>query len=305
MSENITRSRFSLWMQAVRPFAYSASIVPVLVGTALAYFVQEQFNYIYFIAAMLGGVLLHSGTNLVSEYFDLKSGADTIDSFGSSRILVEGLMKPKEVLRGGIVAFGAAFLIGIFLVYELGWVIVALGLVGILGGYFYTADPFGYKYVALGEPLVFTLMGPLMVFGAFYVQTQQFSWTPIWVSIPVGILVAGILNANNLRDIPFDTRAKFKTIPSLLGWKSSRRNYRLLVASAYVTLIGLVVTQVTPPWTLIAMISLIPSLKLHKIASAARPETPSDIATLDISTAQLHMLFGLLLSAGFVLASIF
>lgn len=305
MSDNTTRSRFSLWMQAVRPFAYSASVVPVLVGTALAYFAQGQFNYIYFIAALLGGVLLHSGTNLVSEYFDLKAGADTTDSFGSSRILVEGLMKPKDVLRGGIVAFGLAFLIGIYLVYELGWVIVALGLIGIIGGYFYTADPLGYKYKALGEPLVFTLMGPLMVFGAFYVQTQTFSWTPIWVSIPVAILVAGILNANNLRDITHDTRAGFVTIPSMLGWKHSRRNYKLLIMSAYVTLIVLVFTKVAPVWTLVALISLIPSMKLHKIASAARPDTPSDLATLDVSTAQLHMLFGILLSAGFVLASIF
>jgi len=305
MSEDTTRSRFSLWMQAVRPFAYSASIVPVLVGTALAYFVQGQFNYIYFIAAMLGGVLLHSGTNLVSEYFDLKAGADTPDSFGSSRILVEKLMEPKDVLRGGIVAFAAAFLIGIFLVYKLGMVIMVLGLIGIVGGYFYTADPFGYKYKALGEPLVFTLMGPLMVFGAFYVQTQTFSWTPIWVSMPIAILVAGILNANNFRDIQHDTHAGFITIPSMLGWKPSRRFYKLLIISAYVTLVALVVTKVAPLWALLALISLIPSMKLHKIANAARPDTPSDLATLDVSTAQLHMLFGILLSAGFVLASIF
>jgi len=292
-------------MQAARPFAYSASVVPVLLGTALAYFDQGQFNYLFFIAAMLGGVLLHTGTNLVSEYFDLKAGADTPDSFGSSRILVEKLMEPKDVLRGGIVAFGVAFLIGVYLVYHLGWVIVALGLIGILGGYFYTADPFGYKYKALGEPLVFTLMGPLMVFGAYYVQTQQISWTPVLVSLPISILVAAILNANNLRDITHDTRAGFVTIPSLIGWKPSKRNYKLLVMSAYVTLIVLVITKVAPVWTLVALISLIPSIKLHKITNAARPDTPGDLATLDVSTAQLHMLFGLLLSAGFVLASIF
>lgn len=308
MTDKTQRSAFSLWMQAVRPFAFSASITPVLLGTALAYFELQQvgsgLNWLLFAAAMAGGVLLHSGTNLISEYFDLKIGADTPDTYGSSRVLVEKLMEPKRVLRGGFVCFGIAFLIGIYLVFRLGMPIVILGLVALVGGYIYTGDPLGMKYRALGEPLVSMLMGPLMVFGSYYVQTERFSWTPFWISIPIAILVAAILNANNLRDIPHDTRAGFKTICSHFGWRSSARNFRLLVLSAYVALIALVVFKAMPVWSLAALITILPSMKLHKTVKSARSMTPSDLATLDVSTAQLHLQFGLLATAGFIIASI-
>lgn len=308
MKDKPERSTFSLWMQAVRPFAFTASITPILLGTALANFELQQIggslDWLIFVAAMAGGVLLHSGTNLISEYFDLKIGADTPETFGSSRILVEKLMEPKRVLRGGFVCFGAAFLIGIFLVSRFGIPIVILGLVGIIGGYIYTGDPLGIKYRALGEPLVSTLMGPLMVFGSYYVQTERFSWMPIWVSIPVAILVAAILNANNLRDIPHDTRAGFKTIASHFGWKSSARNFKLLVLSAYIALIALVVFKAMPIWSLAALITFLSYLKLHQTIKTARSMTPADLATLDVSTAQLHFQFGLLATAGFIVASI-
>lgn len=299
------RSTFSLWMQAVRPFSFTASFTPVLLGTALAYFEAGVFHWNYFVAAIFGGVLLHAGTNLISEYFDIKVGADRDDTLGSSRILVENLMEPARVLRGGFVCFGVAFLIGIYLTMQFGMPIVVLGIVALLGGFFYTGKPFGYKYRALGEPLVFMLMGPLMVLGGHFVQTGAFSWVPILVSIPIGILVAGILNANNLRDISDDTNAGFVTIPSLLGWSASKIVYHLLLVSAYVSLVALVLGGVVPIWGLVALVSLIPSLKLHKIMSAAKPMVKHDIATLDISTAQLHAQFGLLLTVGFVLASIF
>ncbi|MFH0765040.1 MAG: 1,4-dihydroxy-2-naphthoate octaprenyltransferase [Calditrichota bacterium] len=305
MTDTVQRSRFSLWMQAVRPFAFTASITPVLLGTALAFFEIGRLNGLFFLAALVGGMLLHAGTNLVAEFYDLKIGADRPETFGSSRVLVEGLMVPQDVLRGGLIAFGAAFLVGIYLVWHLGWPIVVLGIIGILGGYFYTGGFIGYKYRALGEPFVFALMGPLMVFGAYYVQTERFSWTPILVSIPIGILVASILNGNNLRDIPDDYRAGFKTIPGKLGWPASARNYRMLIISAYVILVILVATKVAPVWGLIALLSIIPSLKLHKTVISARPLTPSDLAMLDVSTAQVHFLFGLLLTAGFILGKFF
>jgi len=304
MQENTKPSRLNIWTRAVRPWSFTASITPVLLGTALAYFELGRINVVFFIAAIIGGVLLHAATNLVSEYFDLINGADDYDTFGDSRVLVHKLMEPKHALYAGYASFGLAFLIGIFLVYNLGWTIVALGLIGIVGGYFYCGKPFGYKYVALGEPLVGILMGTLMVLGAHFVQAGHLSWTPVWVSIPVTILVAAILNANNLRDIPTDIRAGFKTIPSKLGWKPSALIYRLLVASAYVAVIALILTRQAPLWSLIVLLTLPMFIKMHKMVNAARPNEPKDLATLDVSTAQLHFQFGLLLTIGFILGSL-
>ena len=305
MTESKTRSNFSLWAQAVRPFSFTASVTPILLGTALAFFQGTLVNFIYLAAAIFGGLFLHAGTNLVSDYFDLKKGADTKKSYGSSRVLVDELMSPTRVLRGGILCFGLATLIGLYLISELGVVILYLGLAGILCGYFYTANPIGYKYRSLGEPLVAVLMGPLMVLGAYFVQTAALSWTPVWVSLPIAILVAAILSANNLRDIKDDADAGFNTVAVKAGWIPFSRIYRVMLISAYVVLLAMVVMKIAPIWTLITLLSVPPLLKLFKTVGNAAPSTPSDLAILDISTAQLHFLFGILLTIGFVLGKFF
>ena len=305
MTETNQRSGISLWMQAVRPFSFTASITPIILGTSLAFFEGTSVNFIYFFAALFGGILLHAGTNLVSEYYDLKIGADTKKTFGSSKILVDELMSPARVLRGGILCFVLATLIGVYLFSQFGVVIVYLGLAGIFGGFFYTANPVGYKYRALGEPLVFTLMGPLMVLGAYFVQTRTVAWTPVWVSIPIAILVAAILSANNLRDIQDDVNAGFNTLASKMGWASFAKFYKMMLISAYVVMIALVGLKIAPIWALITLLSIPPVLKLFKTVGEASPSTPSDLAIIDISTAQFHFLFGLLLTISFVLGKFF
>lgn len=303
MSNQTERTAFSLWFQATRPFSFTASITPVLLGSALAYFEQGFLRPLFFAAAVLGGLLLHAGTNLIADYFDFTTGASTKETFGDSRVLLDGpLMRPRQVFYGGFVAFGLSFILGIFLVWHLGWPIVWLGLAGLLGGYYYTAPPFGYKYRALGEPLVFLLMGPLMVLGGYYVQTGTLSWTPIWVSLPVGMLVAAILHANNLRDIPDDLRAGFSTIPSVTGWSFSSWSYRGLISAVYIVLIAMVLIHLAPGWALVALVTFIPSLKLHRAVRKARPMNPEQLATLDVSTAQLHFQFGLMMTLGYVLS---
>jgi len=303
MSQTIaTRSTASIWIQAVRPFAFSASVVPVLLGTAFAYFVTGEFSAIWFVLAMVGGVLLHSGANLMSDYYDFKKGADTPTTYGGSRVLVEELISPARLLRGAWFCFGLAFAVGIVLVSQFGWTIVVLGLAGLAGGLFYTAGPVHFKYRALGEPFVFTLFGPLMVLGAYFVQTSQLSWIPVIIAVPPSLLVAGILNANNWRDIRDDASAGFKTIPGQMSWKGARMLYHGIIISAYVLLVVTVALKLVPVWGLLSLITLIPSLKLHKIASAAKQFVPADIATLDVATAQLHMQYGLLMTIGVVVA---
>lgn len=159
--------RYSLktWLLAARPFSFTASATPVLLGSALAFYQTGGFSWPLFFAALISGMMIHAGTNMVSDYFDYKKGVDRVDTFGGSRVIVDGKLRDRDALIGGLVAFGIAILIGVYLLTQRGWPIVMFGMVGILGGYFYTGGPLGYKYRALGEFLVFTLMGPLMVWG--------------------------------------------------------------------------------------------------------------------------------------------
>lgn len=305
MDKDIQRTKFSLIMQAVRLFSFSASVVPVLVGTMFAFAYYEGEILWYLLPVVLfASVLLHAGTNLVSEYFDLKKGVDRKDTFGSSKVLVEELLSPKIVLNTGYLSFALGFLLGMILVYVHGLPILYLGLFGIAGGVFYTGKPIGYKYVALGDIVVFLLMGPLMVIGSYFSLTGVLDWNVAVVSIPIGFLVTAILNANNIRDIKHDTEAKVKTFATIMGISAAKKEYYLLVFGAYLSVLLMVISGMLSYWVLIIFISLPAALKNAKDISSAEVSKPENIAIMDIRTAQLHMQFGLLLTIGLVITAL-
>ncbi len=302
-TQNQERSSISIWFQAFRPFAYSASVTPVLVGAmiALAYYPGE-IKWFLFPIAMIAGVLFHTATNLVSEYFDYKKGVDRIDTYGSSRVIVESLLEPRKVLVAGYIAFALGFALGGILIYFRGVEMLLFGVIGLLGGYFYTGAPFGYKYVALGDFLVFTLMGPLMVIGTYFTLTGDFNMNVLYISLPVGFLVAAILHANNLRDVLHDSNVKIKTMAILFGLKGSIAEYYFLVLGSFLSVVIMTIFEVLSPWTLLVFISFPQALANLREISKAEIEKPEKIAMMDVKTAQHHMMFGLLLSIGLLLS---
>ena len=134
------------WFGALRPFSFTASVIPVLVGTAIA--AEQEFHWGLFLLALFGSVAIHAGTNLANDYFDHVKGTDTPDSLGPSGVIQRGLLTPRQVLTGGIVAFAIGGAIGIVLTVQVGWPVLALGVASVLAGYFYTASPFFWRTAA-------------------------------------------------------------------------------------------------------------------------------------------------------------
>lgn len=303
-SSAVQRSKLSIWFQAVRPFAFTASMTPVIVGAVLAIPYPGEVQWALFPLVVICSLLFHAGTNVVSEYYDFKHGVDRVDTYGSSRVLVDGLMTGKEVLTGGILLFAVGFVLGLILVAFRGAPIFWLGVVGLLGGYFYTGKPIGYKYLALGDFLVFALMGPLMVIGSYYVLTGDYSSSVLFVSLPVGFLVAAILHSNNLRDIVHDADADVRTVANLIGLRAAKIEYYLLVGGAYLSVVLMVLTGIVSPWALLVFLSVPPALKNVRMISHADLENVAAIAMIDVQTAQHHFLFGLLLTAGLAVSAL-
>ena len=217
---------------------------------------------------------------------------------------MKGRITDRAAYRFAIAAFGVAFLMGLTLTSARGWPIVALGIAGIVGGYTYTAPPFQYKFGPIGIPLVFLLMGPLMVIGTFYAVSGSFDARAVAVSIPVGLLVAAILHGNEWRDISEDARAGAKTFSVQAGRSAAHWLYVALVVGAYLALSAGVVVGLLPTWTLLAMLSL--PLLVRQIRSSELGATGQQraIAMIDLETAQLHAAFGYLLVAGLVVAAL-
>jgi 1,4-dihydroxy-2-naphthoate polyprenyltransferase len=295
-------SPLRIWVQAVRAVSLSASAIPVLLGVAVAahggYFAPGRM-----ILALLGAIAIQAGTNLINDYYDFRSGADSSESLGPSLVIQHGLLRPDQVWRGGVAAFAIGAAIGLVLVYLCGWPILALGIPSIAAGYFYTASPVALAYAGLGELTVFIFMGPVIVMGAYYVMALQFSAGALWASIPLGFLVSGILHANNIRDIESDRAHGKRTIATILGRRGA--NYELLVLDvlAYGTVMAAVVTR-SMPWTALLVILALPRAR-DQVRIVMRESEPRKLNLALFRSVQLHMEFGLLMIAAYLIAALF
>jgi 1,4-dihydroxy-2-naphthoate octaprenyltransferase len=227
---------------------------------------------------------------------------DTIISPRGSHAIVKGRMTERSAFVTAGIAFVLAIVIGVYLISLRGPAIIVLGLLGLVGGYGYTAPPFQYKYRALGVPLVFLLMGPLMVTGSYFAITGTWSVAALVLSIPVGCLVAAILHGNEWRDIGEDSRAGITTLSSRIGREWAHYGYVALVLGAYISLGLAVAFRLLPPATLLAILSLPFLAQVVRSAELGATGQARAIAMIDVQTARLHLAFGSLLVLG-VLAS--
>jgi 1,4-dihydroxy-2-naphthoate octaprenyltransferase len=295
--------RLGAWFEITRPFSFTASTVPVAAGGALAA-LDRRLDPLLFLGALIASVLLHVGTNVVNEIYDVRKGIDSITSPRASHALLKGRLAEREAFALAAAAFGGAAAIGLWLVAARGWPVAVLGLAGLIGGLGYTAPPLEYKFHALGPPLVFLLMGPLMVVGAYYVSSGAVSWDALLVSLPVGLLVTAILHGNEWRDVSEDARAGISTLSIRAGRRAAHSLYLSLVVGAYLVLSLAVAVQALPAQSLLAMLSLPLLVRAIRSSELGAGGQQRAIAMIDLETAQLHAAFGFLLVAGIAIAAV-
>src|SRR6267143_2044218 len=297
----LARRARGVW-EVVRPFSFTASVLPVSVGGAIA-LSQGRMHWPLFIAALLGALGLHIGTNVINEIYDVRHGIDSITSPRMSMAILKGRISERDAFVVAWSSFILALLMGIFLLLQRGWSIVVLGLIGFIGGYFYTAPPFQYKYRALGLPLVFLLMGPLMVVGSYFAVTGTFDPNLLIVSLPVGLLVTAILHGNEWRDVAEDTRHGFTTFSAQVGREAAHWVYVMLVLGAYVAVGLAVMVGALPTLALLTLFSLPLMAWILRDAERGAEGHLRAIAMIDLMTARLHGAFGVLLLVGLVAGS--
>ncbi len=304
MEENLNENPPFLkkWLIAMRPWALPASTMPVIFGTSLAVVVgQVSLDILRFVLAILAMMILHSAANILSDVFDFKRGLDKTVTPVSGAI-VRGWITTKQaaVFSVALFVFGSA--LGVTLVLMTGTVLLIIGGIGIFIGVFYA----GLKYHALGDLAVFLNFGILGSLGAWVVQTNSFSWIPVIWTVPMAMLVSGILHANNWRDVSSDTERKITTVASLFGDKGSLSYYAFLIFGPFLIVVGLILIprlisgQFTAmPWTFFVVLLGLPSaLKLWgRGLRRHTPRQPMDFIILDGATAQHNLVFGLLCTA--------
>ncbi len=282
-----------LWAKAVRPYAYSASLVPVAIGGLHARAGGAEFSGVRFGVALVSGWLLHTAANLWNDYYDFRGGVDRKGGGEGSGVLVNGEMSPARCFRGAVVCAGLGAAGGLWLAGQVGWGLLVLGLAGLAGAWAYAAGPASPKHRALGEAWVFALMGAGMTLGGHMAQTGRFSWSAILAGTPAALLMTLLLYANNLRDIESDRAAGLRTLPMRLPPRAAKGLALGLLASAYLLTGALAASGLAPLPVQLAFLT-VPGAAAWAAGVWSGPVREAHV----VGMAMLHMAFGLLFAAG-------
>lgn len=291
---------FQLWLSASRPKTLAAALVPVCTGASIAW-MSGLFRTDSTLVALFCAVVIQIGTNFANDYFDFMKGADTDDRLGFERATASGLISPNAMRNAMIAAMLIAFIAGLYLVWIGGWVVLAIGLLSLLFGVLYTGGPYPLGYNGLGDIFVFIFFGMVAVMGTYYVNAQEWSVLSLWAAIPVGALCVNILVVNNLRDVEQDRVANKRTLGVIFGETALKAEYTSMLLLSYGSLIGMHIFTDVSYLIYLPVLSLFSALKLNRmIWTNTNKRLLND--TLG-ETAGFMMLFGLLLSAAFILES--
>lgn len=230
--KQVSHSSLKIWYLAARPRTLTAAVMPVMIGSALAYR-DGFFDSTVALVALLCAFLLQIGSNFANDLFDFLSGADTRERKGPMRVVASGLVSPAQMKAALVIVFGLAFILGLYLITIGGWPILVIGIASIIVAITYTGGPYPLGYYGWGDLMVFLFFGFIGTMGTYYVHSLQLSITSFLLSIPVGALITNILIINNYRDVDTDAKAGKRTTAVIFGKKFARTEFAVFLFSAY------------------------------------------------------------------------
>jgi len=301
-------SRFWTFLVATRLPFLTATIVPILLGTAVAAY-DGYFSWWLAILTLVGGMAVHIGLNVANDIFDALSGADEANVSptqysGGSRVIQRGLVTLRQMSLISIVAYTVAIGIGLYLVIARSSVeLFVIGVVGVFLSVFYTAPPFRLVHRGLGEVTTALGFGPVMVLGAYVVQAEKLSGEAFVASIPVAILIALILYVNEIPDRSSDATVGKRTLPVRFGKALITQGFLVAALSAFAVIAIGALTGLLPTPTLLALLALPIAFKVYD-GIRDHYDRPYDLMATMGKNVQLHLVTGLLLFAGYLIAVI-
>jgi 1,4-dihydroxy-2-naphthoate octaprenyltransferase len=203
----------------------------VLIGSALAY-AHGKFAFSLVFPVFIGALLLQILANLINDYGDFKRGTDNKERLGPPRAMQMGILTPQAMLTGIFCVLLAISIIGLFLIYKSGLIILLLGAVSLFFSIWYTAGPKPLSYLGFSELAVLIFFGPVPVLGSYYIHHRDFCWEAVLASIGPALLSTALIMTNNLRDIQADRHHNKRTLAVRFGEKFSRHAIIFLILGA-------------------------------------------------------------------------
>ncbi|XP_043493407.1 ubiA prenyltransferase domain-containing protein 1 homolog [Polistes fuscatus] len=281
--------KLSSYFLALRPWSLSGSLVPTLLGSALAYRLigLTNFSWISLILTLCTVISVHGAGNVVNTYFDYIKGVDSRKS--DDRILVDHLLSKDELVSLGalLYAIGCIGFVLLTTISPAKMEHLALVYFGGLSSSFLYTGGIGLKYIALGDVLILVIFGPISVLFAFMAQTGYVELGTIYYAIPLALNTEAILHSNNTRDLESDKKAGIVTLAILIGYTASHVLYAFLLFTPYITLVVLALRYSV--WFLLPIITLPTAFKIEK-----QFRSPHMIQNVPKQTARLNIFLGIL-----------
>ncbi len=270
----------SKWLIITRAAVFSMTATSGLIGGLLAAVLAERVNYVNFALAVIGLVLAHAANNMINDYFDMEGGVDT-DEY------TRALYAPHPVLggliskRGLLTAILAVNLIDaaimLYFIFTVGWPTLIFALAGLFISVFYVAPPIKLKHIGLGEPGVFVVWGPLMIGGTYFVTAGTLPPPGVWLAcIPYALVVTTVLVGKHIDKREVDREKGIRTLPVLLGERTSLWLNQALMVLFYIVTLILVLTGTLGVWVLLVVLALPRLLQVLKIYNEPKPSAPPE-----------------------------
>lgn len=287
-----------LWLAAIKPPMYSVAVMPIWVGSAVAYADTGTFHLGVFATFLLSAILILAWENLSNDVFDSETGVDV----NKANSLVNLTGNKSLIFWLGNLFLAAGLLgIGAIAFWQQDFTVIGLILLCCAIGYVYQGPPFRLSYQGWGEILCFFAFGPIAFTAVYYSQTQSTSLTNLAASVVVGIATSLILFCSHFNQVNDDAAVGKKTPVVRLGTARSAALLTWICGSVYALTLLCVVLQTFPLWTLLVFVSLPYALKLCRFIQTHHHQ-PETLLFCRFIAVAFHFWTGLMLGVGFVLA---
>ena len=270
----------SKWLIITRAAVFTMTATSAVIGGLLAAAVADNPDWVNFALATFGLLIAHAGNNMNNDYFDLEGGVDTEDyarALYAPHPVLGGLVSQRRLGGAVLLANALDLIILIVLALRTGWPTVFFALAGLFISFFYVAPPLKLKHHALGELGVFLVWGPLMIGGTYFVTAGSLPTLGVWLAtIPYGIAVITVLMGKHIDKIEADTAKQIRTLPVVLGEKTSLRLNVALMVGFYGVVLALVLTGTLGIWLLLVVLALPRLRAVLKLYREPKPSEPPE-----------------------------
>ncbi|MFQ6136600.1 MAG: 1,4-dihydroxy-2-naphthoate octaprenyltransferase [Candidatus Hydrothermarchaeales archaeon] len=259
--------RVRAWIDAFRLKFLPQGVVPVLLGTAIAWSQDNVFYFGYFLLAFFGMMLVQFGLTMLNDWYDFVQGTDTSNTTeknpytGGSGVLVDGIIKPNEMITVIAIFYIIAFFIASYFTIAIGPMVMYIALCGFFISIFYSLKPFQFAYRGLGELMMLLGYGPTITLGAYFVQAQRLTWQVFLAGLIPGMLMWAMIIINEIPDYEEDSKANKRNLVVRFGREVGKKLYVGGLSIIYLFIILCVVWGVFPVPALLALLSIPFALK--------------------------------------------